>query len=248
MTPHYRLIAVDLDGTLLDDDGVVPQPNRAALDRARRAGIAVCICTGRSHLESRPVAGDAIAWFARRGLPTVVTHDGYTAGFHCYVITRGASQAGMGELRRWTSRAVCAHREVCDWPTDAPAAVRVGIIVPRPDAYPLEAEFRRNFAGRLAGQALYVPNADLWVLEFFAPDVNKWTGLLPIADERGIAPAQIVAIGDDVNDIAMIEKAGLGIAMANAHEAVKQVADRIAPSNDEAGVATVINEILDGVK
>jgi hydroxymethylpyrimidine pyrophosphatase-like HAD family hydrolase len=75
--------------------------------------------------------------------------------------------------------------------------------------------------------------------------VSKWTGVTMLASQWGILPEQICAAGDDVNDIPMIEAAGLGVAMGNALPEVKAAADRIAPSHDEDGLVQVVEWMLD---
>jgi hydroxymethylpyrimidine pyrophosphatase-like HAD family hydrolase len=74
--------------------------------------------------------------------------------------------------------------------------------------------------------------------------VSKWTGVYRLAEEWGIRPDEICAVGDDVNDIPMIQAAGLGIAMSNALDEVKAAADRIAPTNDEDGLVQVVDWLL----
>jgi hydroxymethylpyrimidine pyrophosphatase-like HAD family hydrolase len=76
--------------------------------------------------------------------------------------------------------------------------------------------------------------------------VTKWSGIRHLADGWGIRPDEICAVGDDVNDIPMIEAAGLGVAMGNALEEVKAVACRIAPSHDEDGLVQVVQWALEG--
>ncbi len=66
-----------------------------------------------------------------------------------------------------------------------------------------------------------------------------------LADDWGILPEEICAVGDDVNDIPMIRAAGLGVAMGNAVPRVKEAADRVAPTNDEDGLATVVDWLLE---
>jgi hypothetical protein len=81
-------------------------------------------------------------------------------------------------------------------------------------------------------------------LEVFGPSVNKWEGIQHIARRHGIRPEQIVAIGDDVNDIAMVSRAGLGVAMGNAKEELKAVARRVINSNDQDGLAEFLEELV----
>jgi hydroxymethylpyrimidine pyrophosphatase-like HAD family hydrolase len=83
------------------------------------------------------------------------------------------------------------------------------------------------------------------VLEVFDPAVNKWEGVLHVARLHGIEPGQIVAIGDDVNDVPMIRNAGLGVAMGNAKPEVLEVAKLVIRRNDEDGLADFLNELLD---
>jgi hydroxymethylpyrimidine pyrophosphatase-like HAD family hydrolase len=76
--------------------------------------------------------------------------------------------------------------------------------------------------------------------------ITKWSGIERLADGWGIDQAAICAVGDDVNDIPMIQAAGLGVAMGNALESVKRAADRIAPPHDEEGLAVVVDWLLNG--
>ena len=74
--------------------------------------------------------------------------------------------------------------------------------------------------------------------------VSKWTGVCHVAETWNISADEICAVGDDVNDIPMIQAAGLGIAMDNALDEVKAVADRIAPTNDDDGLVQVVDWVL----
>ena len=93
---------------------------------------------------------------------------------------------------------------------------------------------------------IYGPNLGLKLFEAFAPGVNKWTAALRLATVEGIPPDQIAAVGDDINDLEMVREAGLGIAMANAVDPVRQAADRLAPSNDDNGLVEIVSWLLEG--
>lgn len=82
------------------------------------------------------------------------------------------------------------------------------------------------------------------ILEIFDRDATKWSAISYLAKEWNIDPAAVVAIGDEINDISMIEGAGLGIAMGNAIPATKAVAKRITLTNAENGVAHAVDRIL----
>ena len=81
-------------------------------------------------------------------------------------------------------------------------------------------------------------------LEFLNPDVNKGVGVKAIADAMNLHASEIICVGDAGNDIAMVEYAGLGVAMGNASEALKDVANHITESNDADGVAVVIETFM----
>ena len=84
------------------------------------------------------------------------------------------------------------------------------------------------------------------ILEVFDKDATKWSAISWLAKEWDIRPAQIIAIGDEINDLSMIQGAGLGIAMGNAIPATKAAARRITLSNEESGVAHAIDRVLAG--
>ncbi|MDY7109516.1 MAG: HAD family hydrolase [Planctomycetota bacterium] len=85
------------------------------------------------------------------------------------------------------------------------------------------------------------------VLEVFNPDVNKWTMIARLCEERGIGPRRVAAIGDGLNDVQMVRAAGLGIAMAHGDDRVRAVADRVAGVSQRDGVAEAVEMILNGV-
>jgi hydroxymethylpyrimidine pyrophosphatase-like HAD family hydrolase len=84
------------------------------------------------------------------------------------------------------------------------------------------------------------------ILEVFSRDANKWTALSWLGATHGVTPDRIVAIGDEVNDEAMLRGAGLGIAMGNGVERAKRAAKRVTLRHDEDGVAYAIDRVLGG--
>lgn len=93
---------------------------------------------------------------------------------------------------------------------------------------------------------LRVPSAHVTVLEAFAAGVNKWTGIRRLCDAWGIDPQRTVAIGDEVNDVDMLRNAGLGVAMGNARPEVQSAARVVTASNEECGVAQLVERVLSG--
>lgn len=95
-----------------------------------------------------------------------------------------------------------------------------------------------------------VPGADKskarFMVEIFAADVDKWRGIQWLAKQHGIANDQIAAVGDEVNDLPMLRRAGLGVAMGNATDSAKVAADRVTLSHSEHGVAYALRQMLEG--
>jgi hypothetical protein len=123
--------------------------------------------------------------------------------------------------------------------------IRVGICA-HPEAIGLvRDELLQRFGERILAQNLLVPAYGVEVLEVFDPAVNKWEGVLHLARHHSIRPEEIVAIGDDVNDIPMIRNAGLGVAMGNARPQVLAVAKRVIGANCDEGLAAFLDELVD---
>jgi Cof subfamily protein (haloacid dehalogenase superfamily) len=80
------------------------------------------------------------------------------------------------------------------------------------------------------------------LLEVMHHECSKASGIVFLADRLGIQPEEIVVVGDNVNDLEMVEYAGLGVAMGNAVQELKEIADEIAPTNDEDGVAWLVEK------
>lgn len=91
-----------------------------------------------------------------------------------------------------------------------------------------------------------VASEEIHLLEVFDARVSKWTAIEALASDQGIPRERTCAIGDQINDLKMIQGAGLGVAMGNAIPDVKAAADRETASNAEDGVARAIDRILDG--
>lgn len=104
----------------------------------------------------------------------------------------------------------------------------------------LEARMKECFAGRL-----YISKSLPFFLEFASPDVTKASGLAFVAEQFGFTAERTVAFGDGENDVELLEWAGFGVAVANAHPRVLAAADWICPSAEVEGVAQVIEAVLD---
>lgn len=282
---RYRLLGVDLDGTLFDDDARVSDETRAAIADAQSAGLAVVPCTGRAWRESvamlRNVPGlgagvfvtgaaisdvqtgrsldlsaidpnlaaEVVTFLYDMPEAVLVFREAEFAG-HDYLVT------GRGELsdntRWWFDQCGAVIHDQPD-PTadDLHHTLRIGLVASRPRLDEVTAALRQQFGDRLFMhyfQSVGRPENDgaMFVLEIFAAGVDKWRGLGWIAQQQGIESSQIVTIGDEINDMAMLEHAGCAIAMGNAVDCAKQVADHITTDNRHHGVAHAIAQLISG--
>lgn len=124
--------------------------------------------------------------------------------------------------------------------------VRLTIVVNVGDSDGVVRQLHETFGDAIHTENLQSPVYDCHVVEILSGGVNKWTGVEQLCRLLMLDPAAAVAIGDDVNDLAMLRGASLSFAMGSAPDAVKQAAKRITAPQAQCGVAQAIREILDG--
>jgi Cof subfamily protein (haloacid dehalogenase superfamily) len=266
-----RLIAIDVDGTLLDPRGQIPQANVDAIHDAVGAGIHIALVTGRSYPFARPVADP---------LPDSIT----------LIVSNGAIERGMDGSRvarrlldRQIARAVLdstrpfresaalvfdrdADRQVMfetmDWEHPGRKAYwarnqsLIAKSVPLEDALvedPIQVMFNggveamRSLHDVLHAEANgfavslteYVPR-DFSLIDVTAPTATKGRALAWRAAQLGLSREDVMAVGDNFNDVEMLEFAGLPVVMANSVDGLKQRGWAITGDNESAGVAEAI--------
>ena len=276
---RYRMIAIDLDGTLLSPTGEVTPRVKDAVRRALDAGLLVCFATGRNWTESQDVldalehyptavfvggamvidthqrvtlhrtmmeprlAGEVSAYLEQAGHTALALQDLGTAGVDYLVSGSAELNAATKAWMAITSAKLHRVPSLSDYPHEH--TIRLGICAEPEEVRRVKSELEARFGGRLFCQNLMVPTYGVEVLEIFDPAVNKWEGVLHVARRHNMRPEQIVAIGDDVNDLPMIRNAGLGVAMGNARPEVKAAAKRVIGTNREEGLALFLNELVD---
>ncbi|VBB09828.1 cof protein [Lucifera butyrica] len=104
----------------------------------------------------------------------------------------------------------------------------------------------RDFFGKYEGMAMTIAGREIF--EMIAPAVSKGNALEKLAAYLGIGLSEVMAFGDNYNDISMLSRVGISVAIGNAEEAVKKICRYIAPANDADGVAHMIDTLLAGVK
>ena len=271
-----RLLALDIDGTLLGPDGEVCDGARDALQRARCAGLRAVLCTGRRFRTALPVqealglegpivlhngalvkestdgrtlaartlspalCREAIAALRRHGPPLVYV-DGYP---EIDIVTeRGPAHATQAEY-------LAEHRGHCRFVDDLAREALEGVLMVSvmADAATVEslgARAARALGPRIHRHEIHNHGYGGRILELLAPGSGKWPALRLLAEAWGIDADEIAAVGDDLNDLELVREAGLGIAMGNAVPAVRAVADLVAPSHAEQGIARAIEMVLE---
>jgi Cof subfamily protein (haloacid dehalogenase superfamily) len=266
-----RLIGIDVDGTLLDPRGQIPQANIDAIHDAVSAGIQIALVTGRSYPFARPIADP---------LPDSIT----------LIVSNGAVERGMDGSRvarrlldRHTARAVLdatrpfresaalvfdrdADRQVMfetmDWEHPGRKAYwarnqsLIAQSVPLEDALvedPIQVMFNGGVdtmrvlyralnleADGFAVSLTEYTHRDFSLIDVTAPGATKGRALAWRAAQLGIARDEVMAVGDNFNDLEMLEFAGLPVVMANSVEELKQRGWPITGDNENAGLAEAI--------
>lgn len=265
-----KLVAIDLDGTLLTDDKKISRKNKETLKLAKSAGVKIVVCTG------RPLK--AIGGFLAE-LELEEPGD--------YSITFNGGLVQKNDTGETIEKATLATEDVLElfemgrqlaFPIDA---VSEGNVFHLPSSEKnksiydmLNASLHHIYAepGDITDEHIYNKvvvafDADFLdqqipkipqkfqekfeviktrdnLLEFMPKGVTKAYGISLLARDLGIGQAEVMAIGDEENDLSMIEYAGVGVAMENAVEAVRQAADYIAGSNEEDGVAEAVERFV----
>jgi len=261
---HIRLVASDLDGTLLRPDETVSDRTRAALAAARAAGVTVVLVSGRPPRSLGPIAerigvggtaicaNGAVVWDLDSG--TLVDHTPLAADLAARLVHAlrqaipGALFAvelerGFGREAGWSDgRALIPSPEALE--ADALELITgpvTKLLVRHPTMAFAEVAERARAA---VGDDAVVTWAGLRLVEISAAGVTKASALERLCRHLGIAASEVVAVGDMPNDLAMLDWAGTGVAVANAAREVLDAADEVTAANTEDGVALVLERIL----
>ena len=288
-TIAIRLLALDLDGTLLNSRGQISARNRAAIDTARQQGVSVAIVTGRRFRDARPIAlelgldvpviahNGALTKHARtletvavRSLPLEAAHKALNIG----------REAGVGALvsddHRGLGVLVYDHlsgdnaplREYIAWSRRVhgdeegrKSVQEVYSLETYLDHEPIHLAFSggctkmKQLEAKLqselgASVKIFLTNyraMDFALLDIVHPEASKGAGLAAAAGELGVAREEIMAIGDNYNDLEMLLFAGTGVVMANADLSLRDIQGlHPTAANDDDGVALAIEELILG--
>lgn len=238
-----KLIALDMDGTLLDDDKNITDFTRDQINRAHRLGLQIVLSTGRPlstcysyvkdlNLDSYLITSNGGQIFSK-GHEVISEHllDGDTLTF-MYHLAQGL---GMNTWVVSTEEPYYNHlpenHEQLQW---------LKFSCHSKDDVILDKMIEKlSYV-----EGVEISNASPINIEVNPIGINKAMGLEFVCEQLGLTMGNVMAMGDSLNDIKMLQEAGIGIAMANAQEAVKQVADYMTDSNNDDGVGKAIDRFV----
>lgn len=288
MSRDFKLIALDIDGTLITSNFTVTARTLKALAAAVESGLKVTIATGRFYHSARRIAriiGINAPLICNDGALIKDVYTGETTFFKPLPMEMALDILGIASKyrslsvqifmedykifagkdyhllqikrfiklsRRYSIRGCYNYlRDMVFVPVknggDLFGAARLmnrppAKIVVSADPEELDV-FKREISQKFGGR-IFLTTAIKNTVDILNGEVSKARGLAVLAESLGIERDEIIAIGDNINDIPMLEYAGLGVAMGNGPELVKQKADHVTASNDEDGIAVFIEDLL----
>ncbi|MFD9880518.1 HAD family hydrolase [Streptomyces alboflavus] len=261
----YPLVATDLDGTLLSPEDTVSARTRDALTAATAAGAAHIIVTGRSVAWTRHVLDDlGYEGIAVCGQGAQVYHAGEHRLLTSVTLDRQLAGLALAKIEAEVGPlALAASRDGLDGEVlvgpgyvvqEGPLPVIPFTDVAELWSAPLNKVYVQHpglsddelaaVAQQAAGDLVGVTMAGEGIVELLPLGLTKATGLSLAARRLGVKAADTIAFGDMPNDIPMFAWSAHGVAMANAHEDLKAVADEVTSSNEEDGIAVVLERLL----
>lgn len=263
----YRLIALDVDGTLLNDRYEMTGRTKRAVRAAHEAGAVIVLCTGRSPVNTLPL-------MAELGLEgPLITHNGAVTIHSADRRIIHQYPFAVEQLRELVQycRQRGVHLDVCspfnlyveeDLSDDVEAMYRKFMLDPvrvddvlelseTPVKFTIFGEKERIDLVEREWRKLQLPltvlrSGDCFI-DVMHPEATKGNALGRLAESLGVERSDVIAIGNYYNDVEMIRFAGLGIAMDNSPDDVKRAADFVTVSNNEDGVSLALARFVDGL-
>lgn len=267
MDQRYRLIALDVDDTLLTDDLRVTPGTKAALAEAAGQGCVVTLATGRMFPSAQNIAGQLeldVPIITYQGALIKHSLDGRVLysrpvpedvalqvvafagerGLHLqgYVDEKLIAIEDNEKVRDYSALTSMPYEVDDDFESIARRGTTKLLMIDDPDRLDeLIPELQALF-----GRRAHVTKSKPHYLEVLHPEATKGHALLHLAAYYGIPQAETIAVGDSWNDWEMIEAAGLGVAMGNAIDSLKRVANYVTGTNNEEGVRAVVERFVLG--
>jgi Cof subfamily protein (haloacid dehalogenase superfamily) len=273
--PPFKVVALDIDGTLLRSDRTVSLRTTAALKGVAEAGSRLVLVTGRRYPAARRVAAlfggdppfvlhngalviDGGEILHREFLPLATAREVIRRGEDQHPVAHvGPSGEGLVFAREGHSRTLAAysldpaHPDVRSVPdlggalAADPVQVMFGGAIPEVEG--LEARLAEALPGAVRLEKTLYPAAGLGLLDVLHPRVSKARALGLLLERWGVPWAETLGIGDNWNDRAFLERVGLGLVMGNAAPGLKALGFPVLPTNDDDGVAVALERHVLGL-
>ena len=282
-----KLLALDLDGTLLNSKGKIPAENKLAITKAEEKGVLVTICTGRRFRDALPVAlelnlnapvichngalikyADTLETVAASLLATETVYEiikvGKGFGGHalvsCNPNTKGtllydtisADNIPLQRYVEWSRRLhgeeaeeAVHHVELLEEVVDKEEVIHISFSGTCAPMYDLQRTLEYELQDKVNILATIYPQLDFTLLDILPPNASKGFGLANLALINGFSSENVMACGDNFNDVEMLEYAGTSVVMGNADPSLLETEGyETTLSNDENGVALAIERFI----
>ncbi len=244
----YKLLAIDMDGTLLNDQSEISNENEQWIHKALEAGVTVSFSTGRGFISANPYAEQI-------GLQTpMITVNGGEVWSKPHELYK-RTDMNADHIERLHQLAI-ANEEAWFWAYTTEGIYNKTKWIEKDRTYSdyTWLKFGFNTENDLLREHLLqeakswdcfeITNSSPWNMEFNPKGVNKAAGIKEVCNLLNISMEETIAVGDSLNDIAAICASGLGIAMENAQDEVKAAADAITVHNNKHAIAEVIKKYI----
>lgn len=260
-----KMVAIDIDGTLLGDDLVISPAAKEAIAAAMAKGVHVTLATGRMYQSALPYAqelGVAVPLITYQGglvklsssgetlyhreLPRHLAEDvikkarQYNFHINAYYQDRLYMEQDSRRGRKYsqvTGVEIHLVDDLCQFLTDDPTKL---LVIGREE----ELDLMQSKCSELFGEKVYITKSKNHFLEFLHPQATKGNGVEAVAGWLGISPSQVMAIGDSYNDVEMFQRVGWSVVMGNARDEVKQHANYVTACQQDDGVAEAIRKFV----
>ena len=266
---NYRLLVIDIDGTLLGSKGGISKEDKKALAAAKKAGVRVCLSTGRAIQGCRWIV-DELELDGHHIFFDGALVSGPNKELYVEPLGRGVVKEVVDFVKKndiylelysaqdyfveWENWATEIHRSyfklepmVVDFAElEGEEKFVKGGLITRDDEEAAKAQsFRNRFDRSLRFSAARSPAyPGVEFINVLAPEVSKGKALTALASHLGVSLSEVMAIGDGTNDISLLSIAGLAVAMGNAPDEVKAVAHRVTDEVGKSGVAAAVDKFL----
>lgn len=263
----YKLLVLDLDDTLLNKKHIITDSTHKIIDKIKAEGVEVVIATGRmlvsalKFVKKLKLTGPVIAYngayIKETSTDRIISHQPINLELAKNIIEEAEAKNLHINLYQDDKLYVAKENQLSrDYArTSRVNAYSVGKLsdfISKPPTKLLiiendreEQQFYLDYFQEKYKSELEVTESKRNFIEFAEKNVSKGKALEVVASELGVKTAEAVSLGDGWNDLEMIKKAGLGVAMENAPAGVKKEADIIAPPNDQEGAACILKDIFE---